>query len=60
MAGRRKIVFVAVTFLHLVTSATSPVQTAGRVTGTVKDLQGAVIVGAAQEHANSSSLAVYA
>lgn len=46
MAGRRKIVFVAVTCLYLVTSATSQAQTAGRLTGTVKDPQGAVIVGA--------------
>jgi hypothetical protein len=46
MAGRRTIIFVAASFLYLATLATSQTQTAGRLTGAVKDAQGGVIVAA--------------
>src|SRR2546422_1452219 len=47
MAGRSiSIIYVAGIFLGLTVSASSQTQTTGRITGTVKDAQGAVIIGA--------------
>src|SRR5438105_11288445 len=47
MAGRStSIIYVAGIFLGLTVSASSQTQTTGRIAGTVKDAQGAVIIGA--------------